>query len=360
MLTMKDVATRAGVSISTVSLVLSGRHKGRVRDSVVDHVRDVADTLGYVPDLMARGLRTRQTHTIGLISDRVASIPFAGQMIGGAQHVAIDEKYLILMVDTDGDQRVVREALTMLLQRNVDALIYACEYHQVVVPPVVPDRVPLVILDGRPKDPSAPVDWIIPDERGGAADAVSVLTDAGHRRIGFCTVSRDLPARELRLQGYADALAAAGIPFDPTLVVEAAEAGTVHTLEPARALLDRPDRPTAVFCFGDRMANAVYHVAHERGLRIPEDLSVVGFDNQIDISEGLVPGLTTVQLPHRAMGELAAHLTIQRAGEDPHTERHPTEHIVPCPVVRRGSVAPPLSRVPASPNPRKPDPELVS
>ncbi|WP_144710362.1 LacI family DNA-binding transcriptional regulator [Curtobacterium pusillum] len=357
MLTMKDVATRAGVSVSTVSLVLSGRHQGRVRDSVVEHVRDVADTLGYVPDLMARGLRTRQTHTIGLISDRVASIPFAGQMIGGAQRVAIDEKYLILLVDTDGEQSVVRDALTMLLQRNVDALIYACEYHQVVVPPVVPARVPLVILDGRPEDPTAPVDWIIPDERGGAAGAVAELTGAGHRRIGFCTVSRDMPARDLRFLGYTDALAAAGIPFDPALVVEAAEAGTVHTLEPARALLDRPDRPTAVFCFGDRMANAVYHVAHELGLRIPQDLSVVGFDNQLDISEGLVPGLTTVQLPHRAMGELAARLTIERSLEPPHTEHHPTEHVVPCPVVRRGSVAPPERTLP--PPVRLPAPELV-
>ncbi|PZF62762.1 LacI family transcriptional regulator [Curtobacterium sp. MCBD17_013] len=341
MLTMKDVATRAGVSTSTVSLVLSGRHKGRVRDAVVEHVRDVADMLGYVPDLMARGLRTRQTHTIGLISDRVASIPFAGQMIGGAQRVAIDEQYLILLVDTDGDQRVVRNALTMLLQRNVDALIYACEYHQVIVPPAVPDRVPLVILDGRPEDPSSPVDWIVPDERGGAFAAVAELTAVGHRRIGFCTVSRDIPARSLRLQGYRDALEAAGIVFDPDLVVEAVEAGTVHTLEPARALLSRDDRPTAVFCFGDRMANAVYHVANELGLAIPGDLSVVGFDNQLDIADGLVPGLTTVQLPHRAMGELAAQVTIQRALEDLHAPRVPSEHIVPCPIVRRCSVAAP-------------------
>jgi len=341
MLTLKDVAEKAGVSVSTVSLVLNGRDAGRIRPELSERVREIADALGYVPDLMARGLKTRRTHTIGLLSDQVASIPFAGQMLGGAQAVANHEGYLLLMIDTDGDRDLEKDAVTSLVQRNVEALIYASAYHREVDLPAVPDRIPLIVLDGLPVDPASRADWVVPDERGGAYAAVTALIEAGHRRIGFCNYHEDIPASRQRLEGYRDALESAGIAFDSTLVVEIEQSTTEAAREPARRLLFRSDRPSGVFCFGDQVAFGFYQVAEKLGLRVPDDLSVVGFDNQQYVADALHPGLTTVQLPHRAMGEWAVRTALERI-RTPRSERGaPRTHRMICELVVRDSVAPP-------------------
>src|ERR1700709_1905861 len=117
MLTMKDVAEKAGVSISTVSLVLSGRDEGRVRPERGAMIRQIAEELGYLPDLMARGLKTRRSHTIGFLSDHVASFPFAGQMLAGAQQVAYEAGYLLLLIDTAGNAEMEPEAVRSFVQR---------------------------------------------------------------------------------------------------------------------------------------------------------------------------------------------------------------------------------------------------
>ncbi|WP_082499067.1 MULTISPECIES: LacI family DNA-binding transcriptional regulator [unclassified Rathayibacter] len=343
MLTLRDVAEQAGVSVSTVSLVLNGRDKGRVRPEVGARVRDLAERLGYLPDLQARGFRTRRTHTIGLLSDQVASVPFSGEMLGGAQHVAGEEGYLLLLIDTDGDRRLERDAVDSLVQRNVDGLIYASAYHRLVDLPVVPPRIPLAVLDGRPSDDAVRADSVVPDERGGARDAVSALVRAGHRRIAFCTVSDDIPATRERRAGYEDALRAGGIDIDDALTGVASDSTTEAARPVAWSLLDAADPPTAVFCFGDQLAFGFYQVAAHLGLSIPEDLSIVGFDNQHYVADALDPGLTTVQLPHRAMGERIAGAVIDRL-RTPRAEwgPHGTE-LIPCRLVERQSVAPPRS-----------------
>ena len=338
MLTLRDVAAKAGVSASTVSLVLNGLDEGRIRPALSAHVRQVADELGYVPDLMARGLRTRRTHTIGLLSDQVASAPFASSMLGGAERVAQSESFLLLLIDTDGDAGQERVAVRSLVQRNVDALVYAAAWHRAVDLPVVPDRIPLIVLDGLPSDPGSRADWVVPDERGGAEGAVRHLIDAGHRRIAYCGVVEDVPAAHQRFQGYLDALHAAGLPFDERLVVAASDSTTAAARPVAAELLGRTDRPTAVFCFGDQLAFGFYQVAQRLGIGIPDALSVVGFDNQHYVADALDPGLTTVQLPHRAMGEWAARRAIERIDGD---TADPTHHRQTCELVERGSVGPP-------------------
>lgn len=336
---MRDIAAHVGVSVSTVSLVLNDRDGGRVRSDVAQRIRLVADELGYVPNLLARGLRTRQTRTIGLLSDRVASIPFSGQMLAGAQVAAAEEGFLLMLIDTAGNHELDSPAVKALLQRNIEGFIVAAEFHRDVHLPLVPASVPTVVLNGRPQDGDSAVGWVVPDEAGGAFAATQYLIQAGHRRIAFCNVSSPIfVAKSLRLAGYEAALAEAGIPMDPSLIVEAAGPSAAAGRLPALELLQRTDRPTAVFCFSDQIAFGFYQTAHQLGLEIPGDLSVVGFDNQQFIADSLLPGLTTIQLPHREMGAWAAKHAISRTREG--SSKVPAHRLMPCPVVERGSVAP--------------------
>ncbi|HZX01440.1 MAG TPA: LacI family DNA-binding transcriptional regulator [Kribbella sp.] len=338
MVTLRDIAEQVGVSASSVSLVLNDRGQGRVRSDVAERIRAVAAELGYVPNLLARGLKTKQSLTIGLVSDGVASIPFAGQMLAGAQLAAAEEGYLLMLIDTVGHPEVEGPATRALLQRNIEALIVAAEFHREVALPMVPSSLPIVVLDGRPKDGDA--DWVVPDEAGGARAATERLIAAGHRRIAFCNVADAMfVARELRRTGYEHALRDAGIEVDPSLVVDAADPSAAAGRVPALEMLRRPDRPTAVFCFSDQLAMGFYQVAQQLGLEIPRDLSVVGFDNHQFIADSILPGLTTIQLPHRAMGEWAAEQAIARSRGT--AGPAPVHRLMPCPIVERSSVGPP-------------------
>jgi LacI family transcriptional regulator len=341
MLTLKDIAEHIGVSISTVSLVLNDRDAGRVKPDVAERIRSTAATMGYVPNQLARSLKTRQTHTLGLVSDQVATVPFAGHILAGAQRAAWARKYLLLLIDTAGDDALQAPAVQSLLQRNVEAMIFATAYHRVVDVPVIPASVPVVVLDGRASDEGGEADFVVPDEVAGARGAVEYLIRAGHRRIGFCNVPDGYPlAASLRREGYEDALRAAGIPVDESLVVTAVDPSTASALEPARELLSRDDRPTAMFCFGDQVAMGFYQVAMALGLRVPSDLSIVGFDNQQFVADALSPGLTTVQLPHDEMGVWAIERALARiSGELDGVPRD--GFLMPCPLVVRESVAGP-------------------
>lgn len=344
--TMRDVAARARVSVSTVSLVLNGRDGGRVKPAISKRVRRAAEELEYAPNLVARGLRTNQTHTIGLISDRVASTPFAGRMLAGAHDTAWESGRLLLLVDSGGDADVERAAIRTLVQRNVDALIYAPMYHRVVELPTVPDDLPLVLLDARPADEERPdVAWVVPDEAGGVRAAVTELLEAGHRRIAYCTDAVDVPAVHERMRSFEDTMAAAGVPVDPRYIARMPDSNAADGREGAARLLALPEPPTAIFCFNDRMAMGAYRAARELGLRIPDDISIVGFDDQEHVADGLAPGLTTVALLHYDMGVWAARQVLSLlSGEEPDG---PRQRRMPCPLVRRQSVAPPA--IPADP-----------
>lgn len=343
MLTMKDIAAHVGVSVSSVSLVLSGRGKGRVNPQVADRIQRVADDLGYVPNQLARSLKTKQSRTIGVVSDQVATVPFSGHMLAGAQQAAWEAGFMLMLIDTYGDDAVQGPAVQSLLQRNIEALIVATNFHKIVEMPMVPTTMPVVILDGRPEaeaDADAMVDFVVPDEEHGAHAATSLLIAAGHRRIGFVNVRAYPIASRLRERGYERALAEAGIARDPSLTVVADDAGTAYATEPARALLDRADRPSAVFCFSDQSAFACYNVARHLGLDVPGDLSIAGFDNQEYVAEALDPGLTSVQLPHREMGAWAVRRAVGRL--DGSLDGAPREgFLMPCPPIVRDSIGPP-------------------
>lgn len=336
---IRDVARAASVSVTTVSLVLNGRAPDRIPEVTRARVRSAAEALGYAPNALARSLRTQRTHTIGLISDEIATTPYAVQMVEAAQDVARENGYLLFLVNTDFDAEVEREAIDALLAQQVDGMVYACMWHQVVDAPAgLPTGT--VFLDGRPAGGGFRA--VVPDDRGGAMVAVQELVDHGHRRIAYIDAGVDpIPiASPLRYSGYVDVLRAAGIEPDPSLHVRASIMTTAGGVAVAGELLDRPpeQRPTALFCFNDRVAMGAYWAALHRGLEIPRDLSIVGYDDQRHIAADLDPPLTTVALPHYEMGRWAVEVLLG-------LREAPTENegvaLMPCPLIRRESVAPP-------------------
>ncbi|WP_255491894.1 LacI family DNA-binding transcriptional regulator [Actinotalea sp. JY-7876] len=338
---IKDVALHAGVSAATVSLVLNGRATTRIPATTQDRVRDAAQHLGYAPNTLARGLRTRRTHTIGFLSDRIATTPYAVRMIEAAQDAARENGHLLFLVSTGGDATAEQDAVETLRAHQVDGFVYACMWHRAVTaPPWIPRGT--VFLDARPVEGGFAA--VVPDDRGGAAAAVQELVDAGHVRIAYLDIDEDpLPlASELRLEGYLDVLTRAGITPDPALHVRGTS-DAAGGREAADRLLALPParRPTALFCFNDRLAMGAYAAARHHGLAVPADLSVVGYDDQQLIAAELDPPLTTVALPHHEMGRWAVEVLL---GVRDRPADGDGVVLMPCPLIRRESVGPPPAR----------------
>jgi LacI family transcriptional regulator len=343
---IKDVAERAGVSPAMVSVVLNNAEGARVAPATRQRVLDAAAALGYTPNRLARSLRTQRTHTLGMISDHIVTTPYAGRMIQGVQDAAWKSGYIVELVNTGDDPDLEAEAIGALLARQVDGILYATMYHRVVdVPTSLRDH-PVVVLDSETRTPG--VASVVPDEVEGGRTAARALLAAGHRRIGHLGEVQDVPAARLRLEGFRETLAEAGV-FDERLVI-AEEAASAGGERGARELLERPDRPTALFCYNDRMAMGAYRAARKLGMRIPEDVSVIGYDDQELVAAELDPGLTTVALPHYRMGHLAARLVIERIESSTGDDAPDADGVrmEPCPLVERGSVGPPPGRMPAT------------
>jgi LacI family transcriptional regulator len=333
---LRDVARRAGVSLTTVSIVLNGKAGSNIPPETQGRVVAAAAELGYRPNAMARGLRQRRSDTIGFVSDEIATTPFAGAMIQGAQDAAWESGIVLLLVNTGRDRAIEARALDIMHERQVDALIYATMYHQVVEPPPALREVPSVLLDARSADAS--LASVVPDEVNAARAAVGVLVRNGHRRIGFANTIDPVPAAFERLDGYRSALAEHGIGFDASLVARGESSDPGGGEVAAARLLDRVDRPTGLFCFNDRMALGAYRAIRHRGLRVPDDVSVVGFDNEEQIAPWLDPPLTTLALPHFQMGRWAVEYLLTQTSQSG-TTPEPLQYRMPCPLIERSSVA---------------------
>lgn len=335
---LKDVAARAEVSLTTVSMVLNGKAGPNIPPDTQARVVAAAAELGYRPNAMARGLRRQRSDTIGVISDEIATTPFAGAMLQGAQDAAWAAGVVLLLVNTGRDRGMEARAIEIMLDRQVDAIVYATMFHQVVSPPPALRDVRAVLLDARTADASLPS--VVPDEVGAARSAVETLVEHGHRRIGWVTTAEPVPAAIERFAGYRSVLEEHVIAFDPSLVAAGAAGDTHSGVDAAGRLLDRPDRPTALFCFNDRMAMGAYRAIWLRGLRVPHDISVVGFDNTEQIAPWLDPPLTTMQLPHYEMGRWAVEHVLRDPGLEGEGEISPQRRM-PCPRIERASVAAP-------------------
>jgi LacI family transcriptional regulator len=328
---MQDVARAAGVSQTTVSFVVNDVPNSNIPQETRERVHAAIAELGWRPNAMARGLRLRHSNTIGLISDEIATSSHAGKIIQGAQDAAWAHTKMLLVINTGSQAAIEQAALQMMLERQVEGLICATMYHRVVVPLPTMTQVPTVLLDCYAADRSIPS--VVPDELQGGREATELLLRKGHRRIGYISEVGPLPGMIGRLEGYTQALAAHGVPFDPSLL----RTGTVTAQEGYRCALDllrRVDRPSALFCYNDSMAMGAFDAARELGLSIPADLAIVGFDNLELIAAQLRPPLTTIALPHYEMGQWAVQYLLDHPDG---ATGEPIQHCIPCQLVERAS-----------------------
>lgn len=334
--TQADVARRAGVSRSAASFVLSGRADMRISDAARERVLRAAEELGYRPNLTARSLRTRKTGTIGLISDTVASTPHAGAMIHGALDASLDRGHLLFVAETGGDAGVEERLVQEMLDRQADGLLYAVMSTRRADPPGQLDGHPVVLLNCVADPGRFPC--VVPDERAGGRTAARLLLDAGHREgvyvVGGRHVTERTPdgvyAGRERMRGVEEELAAAGARLAG--VVECDWGHPDHGYRAARSLLEAGSLPRAVVCCNDRLALGVCQALREAGLTVPDDTSVISFDDS-ELASWMRPALTSVALPHRALGRTAVSLLLSG---DP----APGVHRVAMPARVRQSVAP--------------------
>lgn len=338
--TMNDVAKHAGVSRTAVSFVLSNREKASISEETRERIKDAVQALGYRPNAGARALAAQRSDWYGIVTE-IVTAPFAVDIIKGAQDQAWLERRFLLIAPSDQadavgpNQGMENAAVEKLLEQRVEGLLYAATFHRAVQVPESANEVPTVLIncfDINGKLPS-----IVPDERGGGRVAIERLLQSGHRRIGVINLDPQIPAAVGRLEGAREALTSAGLELDPELVVPGyatADGG----YDAACQILDRypeKDRPTALFCLNDRMAMGAYDAIKERGLRIPDDIAVIGFDNQELIAAYLRPKLTTVALPFQKMGALGVQtLAILTAGQPIIAD----QQLVDCPLLERSSV----------------------
>lgn len=324
-----DVARAAGVSATTVSHALSGR--GKVSAETRVRVVLVAKDLGYEPNRLASALRNRRTGVLGFVSDEIASTPFVGRIVLGAQDAAASRDVTLMVVNSNRSAVVEQRQIEMLRSQQVDALLYARMFHRVVDTPTF-GTAPVVLVNSE--DPDVSVSSISPDEFHVGMDATHVLLDAGHRRIAHITIDEPGPAVDRRHAGYRAAMDAAGLL--PHVVRSTGPADARAGRRGLEQTLEESPSTTAVFAFNDPMAMGVYQSAALHGLRVPDDLSVVAVDNLELIAAQLLPALTTFELPHYEMGRWAVTTAMRRL-DDP---EEPVDVMrIRCHMVSRGSVA---------------------
>ncbi len=327
--TMQDVARSAGVSIGTVSNVLS---KARyVRPQTRAQVERAIDELGFRPNRLARALVYRRTNAIGLVLPDIAN-PFFSELARGAEDVFGDHDYVTLLGNSDNDPVKEQRYLGSFDDRRVDGIIVViASAGDAAAVRELAERIPTVAVDRTAKGWQG--DTVVGDNRWGMSLAVRHLVTLGHHRIGFVNGDSRLSTASERRHGFLRALGEAGL--EPAGYSEGAFT-FASGLEQGAAMLREHERPTAICAANDLLALGILAAAGELGLRVPQDVSILGYDD-IAYARVASPGITTVRQPAREMGAGAARLLLGRLAD----EQRPAQHLVLRPVlVERESTAP--------------------
>ena len=331
--TMIDVANEARVSQTTVSLVLNHADGARLSAETRQRVMNAAARLGYQP--VRRGGRPSPSSptSIGFVCDEISTDPWTAIGLDGVREKAWEHGLTVTVMVTRGDADLEAAALAQLSALPLLGLVYATINTRLVDGPATPPRLPIVLLNCHCHAANGGLTSVAPGEVAGGHAATDVLIRAGHWRIGYINGEASMEAARHRLRGYRQALATADLPFDPDLVRE----GNWQPLsgyEATRELMRLRSPPTAIFCANDLMAVGCYEALRELGLKIPDDVAVMGYDDR-EIAQHLHPPLTTVLLPHFEMGSIAAELLIDAAAG---SMLRPRQIKVECPIVMRKSV----------------------
>ena len=328
--TIQDVAKRAGVAPITVSRVIN--NSGYTSEETRARVEAAVAELGYVPNRLARGLRSKQTQTLGLVLTDITN-PFWTTVARGVEDAAEAEGFSVILCNTDESEAKQDDYLHVLLQKQVDGFVLApARSSATAVTMIHRQNVPVVVIDRRvPVD----VDTVRCDSEGGAYQLTQHLLDLGHRHIAILSGSPAVSTAEDRVAGYRRALADAGLPVDEAYIFHrefTQTAGAEMAQQAmARQTLALSPRPTALFAVNNFIAIGALKALREMALRVPDDVSLVAFD---DLPQALViePFLTVASQPAYEMGRRATEVLLQRLyGNVPETFQHvilPTTLIV--------------------------------
>lgn len=312
--TIQDVAREAGVSVSTVSRVLNG--KVDVAKETQERILDVITELGYISNLAARSMRSHKKNLLGLVVPDIG-FPYSIEIMKGINRAIAESSFDLLVYTTGNSQKTGSISHE---QHYVSLLSNSITDGVIIVASAAPEFItnaPIVSVDPHLVNPNYPS--VQGTNYKGALDAMAYLLSLEHRRIGFIGGGPEIGSAGRRLQGYRDALTQVSIEIDDTLIV-AGDFTTETGLESALQLLALDNPPTAIFASNDQSAIGVFQAAEEKGLRVPDDLSIVGFDN---IAEAKYLGLTTVDQCLSEMGYIAAQMLFKLVnGETLEIETH--------------------------------------
>lgn len=345
MTTIYDVAKEAGVSPKTVSRVLNGDEPVNVKTR--EKVQKTIDALGYRPSQAARLMRTSKSGLIGLITTAISNTSDVSDPTGlpdiylvqGVQQVMAKAGKTVMISDTMGDSAKIPELIQTFEQYQVEGILYVADFHKKLETKLRQTQCPIVMANCFDEQGTSA---IIPDDEAGQYALVQRLIEVGHRRIAYFSLPAGMEAARLRVAGYKSALCDAGIKIDENLIFQGFNMSLADRVAPLGHAIDSVmglDEPPSVICCGnDEMALRVYGLLRKRGLNIPEQISVTGYDNYRAIAEVLVPALTTVELPYSEMGRQAATQLLEmiEAGDFQHRSEGPKR--VSGPVVWRSSV----------------------
>jgi DNA-binding LacI/PurR family transcriptional regulator len=335
--TLEDVARHAGTSVSTAGRALGnyGRVSARTRNLVLRAASD----LNYLPNALARGMKRRATSTAGLIVGNICN-PFFSTIVRAVEGTLIKRSYNLIVCDSDEDIAKEIGHIQVLIQRRVDGIIVSPtaspDGTRSKAPQLISGRgVPFVLIDRLVPGVKAPA--VLVDNIGGAFEATSYLLKLGHRRIGIIVGRKTLDSMTSRVEGYLRAMASVGAPIDESLVVDGLDVEVHGGYYAAQQLLALTPRPTAVIAMNNLLVLGVLNAIREKGLQIPSDISLIGWDD-FDAASHLRVPLTTVDQSASAMGTMAAeHLLQLMSGA---TADQPLEILLRCNLIIRESCSP--------------------
>jgi DNA-binding LacI/PurR family transcriptional regulator len=321
---IKDVARVAGVSHSTVSRAL--QNSPVVNPKTAAKIRRIARDLGYRPSAVARGLVTQKTRTIGVVVTTIAD-PFVSEVVIGIEMAANDNGYSVFLADSNADPAREKSVVHSFAERRVDGIVVTSSRVGALYTPLLSEMmVPIVLINNQ--HPGQFVHSVMIDNLPASREATDHLISLGHRRIAYVGDRYGHQSDTERFAGYREALEQAALPFLPELVVHGdgkPEGGTLAM----NALLYLPNPPTAVFCYNDMTALGVLRSIQAHGLRVPADISLIGFDD-LFFASYTQPQLTTVRQPMRQMGRMAMENLLKLMSGQPSAEaiKVPAELIV--------------------------------
>ena len=334
--TLHEVARLAGVSVSTVSRVLTPERRHLVNDETAKRVEEAIQTVRYSPNSLARGLKTRRSLTVGVLIPDLRNPVFPPMLRGIEERLARDD-YTPLIVNTDNDPAREHRAFEKLQARQVDGFILATTIrNDEVIDRAIAVGAPVVLLNRTVSD--GRVHAVVPNDRHGMRLAVEHLVELGHTAIGHVAGPSSTSSGQRRREGFRAAMRRHGLAAPRPFVQQAAAFTAPAGREAARKLLDGGKPLTAIVAGNDLLALGCYDALQERGLRCPDDVSIVGFNN-MPFADRFNPPLTTLYFPHEELGRIAAQLLVGRLGPDPAAQT-PREVMVEPSLVIRGSTAP--------------------